>query len=245
MSNGLTALISYTWSKSLDQSSAIRGNNTDIFTNDARCIGCDYGYSSFNTPHRFVTSTLWGIPFGRGKAVGTNMGRVADAFVGGWQLGSIITWQSGRAINMYAGWWDPPGTNTFGDTRLVASGGDPDLPADHRNTEEWWDTSTFYAPADGSFGNMSRNRMQGPSTFGWDFSLHKRFALFESHRLEFRFEAFNFPNHPRWGDPGNNFSTRNKNTFVDPDLQPSPSFGRIRGTRGSMRQLQFALKYVF
>jgi carboxypeptidase family protein len=245
MSNGLTALVSYTWSKSLDQSSAIRGNNTDIFTNNAFCIGCDMGYSSFNTPHRLVTSVLWDIPFGRGRALGSDMNRVADALVGGWQIGSIITWQSGRAINMYAGWWDPPGTNTFGDTRLVASGSDPNLPSGQRTTERWWDMSAFYAPADGSFGNMSRNRMQGPTTLGWDFALHKSFALFEAHRLEFRFEAFNFPNHPRWGDPGNNFSTRNRNTYVDPNLQPSPNFGRIRGTRGNMRQLQFALKYVF
>jgi len=245
MAAGLTALVSYTWSKSLDQSSAIRGNYSDIFTNDARCIGCDMGYSAHNTPHRFVTSALWEIPVGRGRAFGPDMNRVADAVIGGWQIGSIITWQSGRPANMQAGWWDPPGTNTFGDTRLVAKGTDPNLPSSQRTTEEWWDTSAFYAPADGAFGNVSRNRMQGPSTFRWDFALHKSFQIYENHRMEFRFEAFNFPNHPAWGTPGSNFATRNRNTYVDPDLKPSPSFGRIRGTSGSMRQLQFALKYVF
>jgi hypothetical protein len=245
MANGLTALVSYTWSKALDQSSAIRGNSADIFTNDAFCIMCDYGYSAYNTPHRFVTSVLWDIPIGRGRSMGADMSRVADALIGGWQIGSIITWQSGRPMNMMAGWWDPPGTNTFGDTRLVASGEDWNLPSSQRNTERWFNTDAFWTPADGTIGNVSRNRLQGPTTFRWDFSLHKSFALFESHRMEFRFEAFNFPNHPAWGTPGSTFGTSNPNPYIDPDLKPTASFGRIRGTSGSMRQLQFGLKYIF
>jgi len=54
--------------------------------------------------------------------------------------------------------------------------------------------------------------------------------------LQFRFEAFNFPNHPNWGNPGASWG-RNRTT-------PNTSFGRIRST-GTMRQLQFGLKYVF
>jgi len=55
--------------------------------------------------------------------------------------------------------------------------------------------------------------------------------------LQFRFEAFNFPNHPNLGDPTISWGSR------DP-AKPGPNFGLIRGT-GTMRQLQFALKYVF
>ncbi len=238
MANGITALVSYTWSKSLDQSSAIRGNYSDIFAQDARCLGCDYGYSAYNTPHRFVTSVLWELPIGRGRAVGSDMHRVADALIGGWQIGSIITIQSGRPLNMQAGNWDPPGTGTFGDPRLDATGQDHNLPSDQRTTQQWFNINAFTPPEDGTFGNVSRNRLQGPSTFGWDFSLHKNFALFENHRLEFRFEAFNFPNHPSWGSPGTNWGT------PDP-TGPNPGFARIGGTAGSMRQLQFGLKYVF
>ena len=50
--------------------------------------------------------------------------------------------------------------------------------------------------------------------------------------MQFRFEAFNFPNHPNWGNPNANVSS-------------GGNFGRITGTRNSMRNLQFALKYMF
>ncbi len=245
MSQGITALVSYTWSKALDQSSAIRGNANDIFTNNAFCIMCDYGYSAYNTPHRFVTSVLWEVPFGRGRAFGSDMHRVADAVIGGWQVGSIITIQSGRPVSLFAGWWDPPGTNTFGDTRVYHTGADFYLPSDQRSAEQWYNLDAFMAPADGTIGNLSRNRLQGPTTFAWDFSLHKRFNIIERHQLEFRFEAFNFPNHPSLGSPGNSFDTSNPNPYLDPTLKPSANFGRIRGTATSMRQLQFGLKYIF
>jgi hypothetical protein len=53
----------------------------------------------------------------------------------------------------------------------------------------------------------------------------------EGHELQFRWESCDLPNHPVWGFPNANFS--------------SPSFGRITSTATNMRQMQFALKYVF
>jgi hypothetical protein len=64
----------------------------------------------------------------------------------------------------------------------------------------------------------------------------KNFPIVEGHRLQFRFEGFNFPNHPNWGSPGASWG-RNQ-------ARPDVGFGRIRST-GTMRQLQFGLKYVF
>ena len=54
--------------------------------------------------------------------------------------------------------------------------------------------------------------------------------------LQFRFEAFNFLNHPNWGNPGNTWGS---------GVKPSATFGVINSTSIAMRQLQFALKYVF
>ena len=77
----------------------------------------------------------------------------------------------------------------------------------------------------------------GPSQFGWDFSILKNFAITESQQLQFRFEAFNFPNHPSLGLPGAAWGS-NATT-------PQPAFGRIRSIVGTMRQIQFGLKYIF
>src|SRR5260370_21654388 len=59
----------------------------------------------------------------------------------------------------------------------------------------------------------------------WDFSTIKNFAIRERRSLEFRFEAFNLPNHPNWGFPNAIFT--------------SSSFGKITSTSTDMRELQF------
>jgi hypothetical protein len=236
MSSGLTYLMSYTWSKAMDTASAIRGTNQDIFPQNSRCLKCDYGYSAFNTPHRFVTSTLYELPFGRGRQF-MNQGGIADYVIGGWQVGSIITWQNGRPLNTQPG-FDAPNTGGYGEIRLVATGQDPYLSKDLRSANQWLNIGAFTTPQPGGFGNVQRNRLIGPNMFQWDFSAHKNFRIIEGHNLQFRYEAFNFPNHPSLGNVNVNWGSRNPTT-------PAPTFGTIRGTATSMRQMQFALKYIF
>ncbi len=233
MSAGLTYLVSYTWSKSLDDASAIRGTNVDIFPQDSYCVKCDNGYSAFNTPHRFVTSIMYELPFGKGKPW-SNQGGIVSHVIGGWQVGSIVTLQSGRPLNMQSG-FDISGTYKYGEVRLDATGKNPY--AANPTANQWFDPAGFTLPAAGTFGDITRNRLIGPSTKGWDFSTLKNFRIREGHDLQFRYEAFNFPNHPNLGDPSLSWGSR------DP-AKPGPSFGQIRST-GTMRQMQFALKYVF
>ncbi len=86
-------------------------------------------------------------------------------------------------------------------------------------------------PALYTFGNLGRNTLQGPGLLSWDFSMMKEFATWENQHLEFRFESFNFANHPNLGLPSASF--------------PSASLGTISSTATKMREVQFALKYVF
>ena len=80
--------------------------------------------------------------------------------------------------------------------------------------------------------------MTGPSAFNWDFSLFKRFAVREEHRLEFRYEVFNLFNTPQFTNPAANISA-------------PATFGRsfstqgVLGGFGSQRQMQLGLKYTF
>ena len=96
---------------------------------------------------------------------------------------------------------------------------------------EWFNTAGFTAQPQYGFGNVGRNTIIGPGIVNWDFSTLKNFYLKETTYLQFRFEAFNFLNHPIWGDPDTNL--------------PDGTFGQISYTRHDMRELQFSLKLVF
>ncbi len=237
---GFTSLVSYTWSKGLDTVSAIRGNSTDIYPVNSLCLRCEYSYSAYNTPHRFVASVMYELPFGKGKKLANNLGgpggAVVNQIIGGWQVGSIVTAQSGRPLNLTTG-WDGTGQGLFGENRLVYVGGDPYLGKGQRSPDQWFNIKAFRNTNAGEFGNLARNALVGPSQFSWDFSAIKNFTIHEEQKLQFRFEAFNFPNHPVLGNP----------TLVwgSSTQTPAATFGQIRSTATSMRQLQFALKYIF
>jgi hypothetical protein len=154
--------------------------------------------------------------------------RVLDAVAGGWQLGSIITWRSGFPVNPTAG-VNRANTNIAND-RPDATGQGVSL--DNPATGRWFNTAAFALQPLYQFGNAGRNTVIGPHGFTWDFSTHKDFRMpKEGHTLQFRMEAFNFLNHPVWGLPNTSVSSSN--------------YGRITSTTGSMRQMQFALKYIF
>jgi outer membrane receptor protein involved in Fe transport len=227
-SSGLTFLSSYTWSKAIDTGSAIRTHGGDtLFPQNSYCLRCERALSSFHTAHRWVNSFLWDIPIGRGRPANVE-NRVLNAIVGGWQVGSIIALQSGFPLTVVSG---RDQANTGGGfDRPNATGIDPN-DIDHRTNERWFNTAAFVLQPFGSFGNVGRNTLIGPSIFNWDASLLKDFYFNEQHRLQFRWEAFNVPNHPNWSNPNANVS--------------SPGYGTIGGVRTNMRQMQLALKYIF
>ena len=226
-SHGLTTLVSYTWSKSIDETSGIRTEDSDsLFSQDGNCMRCERGLSAFDNRQRLVVSGLYDLPVGKGRS--WNVGnRFANGVVGGWQIGSILTWRSGFPINPSAG--VNRANTTINVDRPNATGISQSL--DNRSTAEWFNTAAFALSPLYSFGNAGRNSVIGPPGFYLDFSAHKEFRVKEGQALQFRWEAFNLLNHPVWGFPNTNFS--------------SPQFGRITSTNGSMRQMQFALKYNF
>ncbi len=66
-SQGFTLLTSYTWSKSQDHSSGIRVQGQDtLFPQNSYCVKCEWALSAYDTRHRFVTSTLYDLPVGKG-----------------------------------------------------------------------------------------------------------------------------------------------------------------------------------
>jgi hypothetical protein len=239
-SSGLTYLVGYTWSKSIDTASSIRSQGNDtLFPMNSYCRECERGLSAFDVRHRLVVSGTYELPIGRGKALNTE-NAFANAIVGGWQIGSIVTIQSGYPFNLSQS-GDPSFTGHTYD-RPDAVGIDPDEGFEKTPTR-WFNPAAFTKAVDGTHGNVGRNTGTTPGVKSWDFSMMKDFRFTEQKRLQFRFEAFNFPNHPNWGNPDGNV---NSGTAVaGQPLAPSSNFGRITSTRTNMRNLQFGLKFYF
>jgi hypothetical protein len=227
---GFSVLSSYTYARSVDDSSGIRVQNLDsLFPQNSYCLKCEWGLSSFDTRHRFVTSALWDVPVGRGRRVDIQ-NSVLNGIVGGWQAGGIWTVQSGFPQTVTIGGIDRSGGGGLFD-RPNATGLSPYL--DNPTPSRWFNPGAFVEQPAGTFGNVGRNTLIGPGLFALDFSAHKEFRMpySEQHTLQFRFEAFNVLNHPVWAAPNSNIL--------------STGFGTVTGTAVAMRQLQLALKYYF
>ncbi|NOT61522.1 MAG: carboxypeptidase regulatory-like domain-containing protein, partial [Acidobacteria bacterium] len=159
--------------------------------------------------------------------------KVANALIGGWQLGGIFTLQDGFPFTVLCG----PGNiqNGGGVCYPDSTGINPNLPRDQQTRTRFFNLDAYVnrIPATGNFryGTTGRNSVIGPGIISLDASLNKKFNFSEGRYLEFRTEVFNAPNHPIWNPPGNQINT--------------PNAGVITSTKIDSRQLQFGLKLVF
>jgi hypothetical protein len=86
---------------------------------------------------------------------------------------------------------------------------------------------------------LNRNILRAPGQSYFNASLQKRFPIYESSTLNFRVDAFDFPNHPNWNSPDS--------TYVDQALYgdtSSPTFGKVT-QKNNQRSLQLSLRYSF
>lgn len=232
----LTTLLSYTYSKSLDDGSAIRGPGNDFVPENSLCPRtCEYGPSDFNEPHRFVASIIYTLPFGKGQRL-LNRGGIVNQVAGGWQVSTITTMQSGAVTETAT--YDSGGVvfSPSGARLNCIAGAAQVLPNPNQNG--WFNPAAFSNPVPGTFGNCGRDNLRGPRQVNLDFSAIKDFRLAEQKSLQFRMEMFNAPNHVELGTPSASWGGSSSVT-------PPSNFGYITSTRASMRQIQFALKLNF
>ena len=225
-SAGLTVLGAYTFSKSTDNGSGIRTLGTDpLNPQNSYCLSCEDGPSVFDQRHRFVTSAVFDLPFGPGRRFMSD-GALGSA-IGGWKVTSVVTLASGFPLTVSAG----EDTANIGNCCRPNRDFNVSTALDTPTVDKFFNTAAYSRAPNGTFGTAGRSEIIGPGIKNWDFSLSKEFHFSGQPYMEFRFEAFNFLNHPNWGDPNTNLS--------------SVAFGRISSTRTDMRQLQFGLKFVF
>jgi hypothetical protein len=226
---GLTYMVGYTWSKAIDGGSAIRTNSGDtLWPVNNYNLRAERGLSQFHIGRRFVGSFVYELPFGAGKPFASS--GIASKLAGGWQFGGIVTFADGAPVNVTQ-LGDTAGLNTLGN-QPDATGISP-IP-DNRSQYQFWNIAAINVTnPEFSFrpGNMGRNTLLRPGTRQGDLSLARNIRFHESHTLNIRMEAFNAPNHPNWNSPS-------------ADARNASTFGIITSAK-TMRQLQFALKYIF
>lgn len=233
LSRGLSALVSYTWSKSIDDASNFFSSAGDAnFPQNSYDLRSERGRSNFDVRHRLSASYTYDLPFGRGRKYLAENGFVST-ILSGWQTLGILTLQTGRPFTVaLLSEIDNSGTGRsllgFGANDRPNIVGDP--LAGNRSVERWFNTGAFSFPPPGTFGNAGRNILDGPGYQNFNLSLVKNTALSERMSVQFRAEAFNLFNHPNFGLPDN---------FLG-----SPTFGRITSARDP-RHIQFGAKLLF
>jgi hypothetical protein len=232
--HGFTLLSAFSFGKSIDISSGPRqqGGDTQSPSNDYN-LSAERGLSAFDFRKRWTNSLLYELPVGKGKALLGGAGRGVDLLLGGWQLGTILTLQDGFPLTATCG---SGSVQNGGDSCYPdATGINPNLAIGGQDPNRWFNLAAFVNRLPGGaqyrFGNSGRNTIIGPGIIDLDFSVIKNLSFTERHKLEFRAEFFNLPNHPLWGLPGASPGTS--------------TYGVITSTVIDSRQLQFGLKYAF
>ncbi len=258
----LAFLASYTFSKSIDDVSAVLGGSVGSgLPQDSNDLAGERALSDFNATHRAVLSTVYDLPFGR-KIVKE---RSLHKLVGNWQTSGILTAQTGSpfTVNLPFCLQDQGAAAAFGPPcrpnlvsnpmqagpvmanpnpachATVAQGG---LAASAVETPgSWFNPCAFVMPPSEptgitEFGNAGRNILIGPPFNDLDFALFKNVPLrTETRRLQIRGEFFNIFNHPNLDIPSHVFSTANFGEVLSANAY---------GSRPP-RQIQLGLKYIF
>ncbi|HMH05194.1 MAG TPA: TonB-dependent receptor [Terriglobales bacterium] len=241
-SHGISFLASYTYSKSIDDSSTfnlsgsaskpLAGEN-DLAQNPFD-VNAERGRSLFDTRHRFVLSYQWSLPWWRQPKVWYQQ------VLGNWQVNGIVTAMTGTPFTVFDGndfsvqGSAPEVTGFFANRPNVIAGQDPN--AGPKAPGAWLNPNAFQritqdpnSPVQ-QFGSAGRNLAQGPGYTDWDFSLFKNIRVAESKEFQFRAEFFNLLNHTNFHIPDSDMNSQTFNQILE--AQPP-------------RLIQFALKFNF
>jgi hypothetical protein len=232
--SGISALLSYTLGKSLDESSTFFSSAGDSnFPQDSFNPGAEKGRSNFDVRHRFSLGYSYDLPIGYGRRFVADRG-ILSSILSGWGTYGIITLQSGRPFTVSL---HPEISNSNTGTSSLGYGAYHDRPdrigsgkLENPGPQQWFDTTAFVQPEYGSFGNSGRNILDGPGYKSVSISMIKDTKIRDAISLQFRTEFFNAFNHTNFDLPDGFFG--------------SPSFGTINSAQDP-REIQFGLKLIF
>lgn len=253
LSQGLQALVSYTWSESKDN---VSSDSAFLTPSDRLDPELDRGPSDFDIRHQFSAALTYNVP----------APEFARAVLKDWAVDTIFAGRSAGPVNVT--YSRNIGFGTFSLRPDLVSGiplyiEDPNAPGGRRFNNQVVaipgnprpQVGPFLPPVENRQGNLPRNFLRGFPVYQLDFAVRRDFRLKERLRLQFRTETFNIFNHPNFADP-------NSNLLVGNGLNPAfgfsqAMFGRGLGTGGvtggfnplyqigGPRSIQLALKLIF
>ena len=241
-SAGLMTMLSYTWSKTMDNTSgwfaAENGPGGGSVIQNYFAPKDNYGLSAYNVPQLLTWSTTYELPFGRGKRF-LNSG-VLSFVLGNWQANYVFLARSGAPYNLTV---NGDIANISGNGGTVSGYGRPNLVGDVNApcvvggvTQSAGSQGCVFNPAafatpSGAFGNFGRDVLRNQPFFNVDFSVLKNIPWGERRNVQLRFESFNTLNFQILGTPGTTIGNANA--------------GVVQSIASTPRQLQLAAKISF
>ncbi len=221
--DSVNATVAYAFSKSLSQfghasntggGSIAGGGGTGV--QDWTNLAPEYGLSDFNRTHALTMSGVYDL-----QAFRRSGNMLERQLLGGWSLAGLGVLESGFALT--------PGLatgvqglairpNQVGPIKLL------------KTKAEWFDTTAFVAPPNGFYGNARPGTIKGPREISFNVAGYKTFPIREKLNVQFRAEAFNFLNHPNFGNVDTNVG--------------SGTYGRITSSLDP-RELEFSARIIF
>jgi hypothetical protein len=266
---GLTLNSQYTWGRSYGNTA---GSNDALTANNPFDFDNDFGYNNFDVRQSFNVSAVYALPMGK---QGSGMSK---ALLGGWELGTIFNTRAGLPLDIRVGrndvvYVDQAGlyynSAAAGRTAVINTPGGgasrnvrrPDLVAGVdpylKQDRALLNPAAFSIPRPGTYGNLMRGSLRGPSFRQFDFIVNKKFRVTETSSFDFRAEFFNLFNLTNFASPP--VTLPNQLGVGTNLLQPGQpytaaaagSFGVMSSTvektvgLGTNRQIQFALRFNF
>jgi hypothetical protein len=242
---GLTVQASYTWSKSIDNSSSsnpTQDANDNGFPQNGNALNRERAVSNFDVPHRIVVTGIWNVPFFQNRS-----GLLSNLFLRGWSVQTVSTWQSGvpgtvlsgpvqgiSDVNLDGNFIPNGDDNTRANFNPAGTGFTLNNPASIAGQTQ------YSQPLLGNNGTSGRNTVRLPSLVNFDWAFQKACLLRESGfrgsgpwALQFRTELYNAFNNPYLRPAGDNWRTVS-----------SAGFGLLNSAAPS-RNLQLALRLVW
>ena len=233
-SQGLTFLLAFTGSKTMDTASAAvnyLGPQSSTYANQYNPNG-EYAVSAYDVSRQFVASFSYELPFGHGRHFLAGVNGIENTLLSGFQIGGIVNYNSGTPVVI---------GSANDNTGLLGGSQRPDLllrsaRIANANRNEWFNTAAFTNPAQFTIGNAPRvlPDVRNPGLTNTDLSIFKNTYIGKGDRynLQLRLEAFNALNHPYFSGP-------------DTGVNDGSNFGKITGTAGDPRDVQLAVKFIF